>query len=185
MPRVAAGDPDVVAARNRADERHQVGRRPPDPCPAVRDARPAADEPLDELVEPLLDQRGRLDDVRLLGLQRRVTVAADHEPPVRQLLPVVVSGARIVRARVTKLGQRLGGEHLATRRPHLSGELGQERGREPVARDDDDVRVELRRARRPARAHGCRRRRGGVRSKPPHPARRLQAPSGGCWIAPA
>src|SRR3954464_5381610 len=122
VARVAAGDPYALA--NLADDRDPVRRHAPDSRPAVRHVRAIADEALDEPVEAALDQVGRLLDVRLLGRERRVAVAADNEPSVGELVPVVVAVARVVRALVEALAQRLGRENLSADR------LGREGGGE-------------------------------------------------------
>ena len=91
VARVPARDPDAVASRNRADERELVGRRAEDPRPAVRDPRLLARKLRRELLELGLDLGRRLLLGRVLGIQRRVAFPAEHEPPVRKLVPVVVS----------------------------------------------------------------------------------------------
>ena len=48
VARVAARDPDALAARHEADQRLEVGCRAPDAGPAVGHPRPVADELLDE-----------------------------------------------------------------------------------------------------------------------------------------
>ena len=101
---------------------------------------------------------------------------ADHEAPVRQLLPVIEPVARVMRARIEHAGERLRYEHLAARRADPLVEERHEAAGVAVRRDDD-----LRIAERLERLDtlvlaqfgaGLR----GVRRQAPHPARRLQRP---------
>ena len=117
VPGVAAGDPDAVPPRHGADEGQPVGRVAPDAGPAVGDRGAHAGE---------LARRapraapGRLSVVSSTSVysvcEARVALAAEHEPAVGKLVPVVVAGACVVRAPVEALGQRLGDEHLAAGR---------------------------------------------------------------------
>ncbi len=177
MARVAAGDPDVLAARHRPDERLQIRRRAPDARPPVRHPRPGADELLGELLDLRLHELRRRLHIGLLGGQGHVAATADHEPAIRQLMPVVETAAGIVRPLVPAFRQRLGDQHLTARRADDTGELGQEPRREPIPCHDDDVGSELVDADRLALAHvgPCRR---CVRGETPDPARGLERPVG-------
>ena len=62
----------------------------------MRHNRSRAGELLCEGFDPLLDEWGRLLDVGVLLVERRVAVAADQQTPVGELLPVVVSVAGAV-----------------------------------------------------------------------------------------
>src|SRR5262249_52333748 len=119
---VAGRDPGSRLRRYPADERESVPRLPPDARPAVRDPRDATHELADERLELPLDERRRLLDVGLLGLEARVAAPADEQPPVRELLPVVVALARVVRTREEPLGQRFGDEDLPADGPHGAGQ---------------------------------------------------------------
>ena len=112
MPRVPAGHPQPVGARYTPGERQQIAGLAPVTGPAMRDPRRGADELGGERVELALDRRRGRVLRGLLGLEARVATAAEHQPPVWELLPVVEAVARVVRAPVEELRQRLGREHL-------------------------------------------------------------------------
>ena len=183
MPRVARGDPEAVAARHAADERQHVLREAEDAGPAMADARRLADQLAHELLERRLDQRCRLLDVGELVHDRDVAEPAEHDAPVRQLLPVIEALPRVVRAVVEHAVERLADDHLAARRPDRVGELRHEAVPVAVRGDDHVLRVERRnvvdavvladlRARRRLRV-----RRGDARSAPAAASRRADARS--------
>ena len=138
-------------------------------------AGPIADQPLDEPFDVLLHEVCRRLDRGLLGLERRIAAAADHEPAVWKLMPVVVAPARVVRALVEALVERLCHEHLTASGLHHVGELGQQPSGEPVPGDNDHVGVQLADSNRIGLPHI---RSGGssVTRQPPDPARGLKCP---------
>jgi hypothetical protein len=86
-----------------------------------RHAQPRAQEPL----QGGLHRLGGRGVVRLLGVAADVAEAADREPSVGQLLPVLVATAQVHRPRDADLVGRGGAEHLqahgADLRPASSG----------------------------------------------------------------
>ena len=131
VARVPACDPDAVA--HLAHERDAIGRGAPDPRPAVGDPRPVADEPLDERVERAPGSAASSPRRPCSRSRASVAVAAEHEPPVGQLLPVVVAAARVVRPLVEHARERLRREHLPARRPDARRAPGTSAARVAVA----------------------------------------------------
>ena len=97
MARVAARDPDTVAARDASDDRQEVQHPPEDARPALRDRNRSADKLCDERLEGALDRGRRRLRVGELGVQREVAEAAGEDAAVRELLPVVEAVACVVR----------------------------------------------------------------------------------------
>src|SRR5947208_16316157 len=126
MTRVPRGDPDALLAWKGARERHPVGGGAEDARPTVRDLRQPADELAREALEALLDSRRQRLLARVLGLEIGVAAAADHEPAVRELLPVVVAVAAVMGTRIEPLAERLRRDHLVAHRRDRAVELGHE-----------------------------------------------------------
>ena len=84
----------------------------------------------------------RLLDVGELVEDRGVAEAAEQDPAVGELLPVVEALPRIVRAVVEDAVERLARDHLPAGRPDQIGELGDEAVPVAVGRDEDAVGVE-------------------------------------------
>src|SRR5437867_13043278 len=118
MAAVAASYPEMLRPGQAPDERQTVGRRAPDPGPPVRDRRRLPDGSLDELLNCPLDDVARLFEVGVLLLEARVAAAADHQPPIRELLPVVVAVPGVVRPVEQKPSERSRNQHLPSSRPH-------------------------------------------------------------------
>ena len=90
---------------------------------------------LDRLRERLL--------VRELRVEVLVAPAAEDEPAIRGLLPVIEAVARVVRPRIQRLRQRLGDDHLAADRPDRPVELRQQAARVAVGGDHDVLGVDV------------------------------------------
>ena len=131
-----------------------------------------------ERVELRLDERRRLLDRRRLGLEARVAPAADDQPAVRQLLPVVVAVARVVRPLVQQLAES---GSVASIWPR-TGRTNRPRARARASPVSPSTAIDDRRPRRPPparrRSRLClddlRAGRRGVRGEPPHPARGIE-----------
>ena len=163
MPRVAAGDPDPVAARQPPGEREQVGRLAPESGPAVSDLGLAGRRARSAKASscPWMTG-GRLVGGRALGLEARVAAPAEDQPAVRQLLPVVVAAARVVRPVV---------EQLAAARSRAPGRASASRtagARARARRSSRRRRARPRphRAGRPRRARRAAARRSPLRRRP-------------------
>jgi hypothetical protein len=140
---VTGGDPDLpVVSGYQADEWQRVLGQSKDSGPAVRYIDLAPDKLMEEALERRLDRQREFFDVRELVEDREVTEPAEHDAAVGKLLPVVEAVARVVRAVVQRLRERLAHYHLAARRPDQVGELGDEAVPVPVGRDEDAVSVE-------------------------------------------
>ena len=178
MTRVAAGDPD---ARSGPGTGPASGRRsgvsPQIPAQRWRYRR-AGRRPARRRAPRAAPGRSGVvsSTVGALGLEARVALAADDEPAVRQLLPVVEavrgrSAAGRTAARRAAPWRASGRAPGGRPCPQL-GQRASPSGRR--RRSDDGVRVERRRAR-----HGCPRRsrrprRPRLRGEPPHPARGME-----------
>src|SRR5262249_13329654 len=115
VPGVAARDPDsAVPPKNGADERKHVLSQSEDACPAMRHPHFRADELVQERLERRLDRRRGLLDVGELVHDGDVAEAAEQDPPVGKLLPVVEALARVVRTVVEDAVERLARDHLAS-----------------------------------------------------------------------
>jgi len=132
----------AVAAGHGPDERQHVLRQPEDAGPAMRHRNLPAHELVEEGLERGLDRRRRLLHVRELIEDRDVAEAAEQDPPVRELLPVVEALPCVVRAVVEAAVERFARDHLTARRPDQVGELRDEAVPVAVRRDKDAIRVE-------------------------------------------
>jgi len=112
-----------------------------------------------------------------LFLERAVAEAAEHEPEILCLLPVVVAVACVVRAGEVLGVQRFRGDDLPARGLHRLVERFEEAAlRVPVCRNHDLVGVEL--VERPHRVAlaDLRTRFRGLNRQPPNPAGRVNRP---------
>src|SRR5690348_13692038 len=139
----------------------------------MSDPRRSSDEFGGEALEPRLDARRCPLFRRRLLLERKVAEAAEDEPPVLGLLPVVVAVSRVVRTPEVLRLQGFGGHDLPTGRPHYAIERREEAVRVPIGRDNDLVRVELLDRRHRSVLTNLRTGIGGPNGKPPHPTGRV------------
>ena len=139
----------------------------------MRDPRRTADELARECLEPPLDARGRalLRSGLLRG--RAVAKAAEDEPQVLGLLPVVVAVAGVIRAGEVLLGERLRDDDLPASRRDRAIERFQEPVRVPVRREHDLVRIQLLDRTYRVVLPDLRSRIGSSHCEPAHPAARV------------
>ena len=142
MPGVPGGNPEIVVCGDRTDEREHVLRQREDPGPAVADARLAVAQLAEEALERRLDRRRGLLHVGQLVHDRDVAEPAEEQPPVRELLPVIESLARVVRTVVEHAVERFAHDDLAARGPQRVGELGQKGAAVAVGGNEHALRIE-------------------------------------------
>ena len=157
MARVAGRDPDPVPPGEPTGERQRVRRRPPDSRPALLDPRRrTAQRRRSSSSSAVCIDRGHGFCGRPLLVECGVAAAAQHEPAVAQLLPVVVAVPRVVRpGKSARRGARLRAPGLASGGSRRRAP-GRARGCSRPWRPRRAGR-RARRARRPARARGSRR----------------------------
>ena len=139
----------------------------------MRDLRGAADELARERLEPRLNagRRRFLRSGLLFGCG--VSEAAEHEPKIRRLLPVVVAVTRVMRAGEVLVAERLRDDHLPARRLHGAIEHLEEAVRIAVGRQHDLVGVQLLERRYGIVLADLGSRLRCLNGEPAHPTRRL------------
>src|SRR4029453_16489501 len=138
---VAAGGPDAVA--HSADYREQVLGHAEDPAPPTGDLDRSAGELFRIRLEPSLNAGGHLFPCRPLFVDLQVSKAAEDEPEIRCLLPVVVPVARVMGAGVELLAERRGHDDLAPCRADCTVQLIDETLCIAVGRNDHLLGVEI------------------------------------------
>ena len=109
----------------------------------MRDAHGPSRDLAGEALQRLLDRLGRLLDVRELGRQVHVSEAAQQQPPVAALVPVVEAVAPVVRPLEEQLGQRFRRDHLRPCRDDQPLEPPEEPARIAVRGHDDLLGIHL------------------------------------------
>ena len=106
----------MVCGVEPADQRPAVAREAHGARPAVFDGRATRNQLAQAFLDRGLDRRGDLGVVTALGVELGVAPAADHQPPVRHLAPVLIAIVRVHRPRVEALLDGRGRDHLAASR---------------------------------------------------------------------